>query len=288
MIIKKRSGFTLVELSLSLVFIATLSLIIALLISNTVSSYQKGLILKQVNTLGMDIVDDMRSAIQGSSTKSLTSDCGSFYNNNASIVSCESRGGREFATMTKTGSVQISSGKAEKSNVPLYGAFCTGRYSYIWNSGYFFTTKVEGYPKITGASKASFKYGTGSGTTISDFRLLKIRDDNRAVCISANSMTGDIIDITSFGNAVSETPVDLLKSQELGLAIYNMTASTPVSSAAINSVFYTVSFILGTVQGGVDITASGNFCATPNDYKDENFDYCAINKFNFAARAIGD
>ena len=34
--------------------------------------------------------------------------------------------------------------------------------------------------------------------------------------------------------------------------------------------------------------SSGNFCKTPESFEsDENFDYCAINKFNFAAQAIG-
>ena len=42
------------------------------------------------------------------------------------------------------------------------------------------------------------------------------------------------------------------------------------------------------MQGGINVTAAGNFCAAPNDYgNDQNFDYCSINKFNFAARATG-
>ena len=72
-----------------------------------------------------------------------------------------------------------------------------------------------------------------------------------------------------------------------GLAIYDLYVSTPAESVAKNNLFYSVSFILGTIQGGINITKSGNFCATPDDYGIENFDYCAINKFNFAAQAVG-
>jgi hypothetical protein len=37
------------------------------------------------------------------------------------------------------------------------------------------------------------------------------------------------------------------------------------------------------------VEASGNFCATPEGYNEsvENLDYCAINKFNFAALETG-
>ena len=62
-----RRGFTLVELSLSLVFISILSLTIVLMINNAVESYQRGVTLNQINTVGMDLVDDIRTAVQNSS-----------------------------------------------------------------------------------------------------------------------------------------------------------------------------------------------------------------------------
>ena len=287
---RQLEGFTLVELSLSLIFIATLSLIIALLINNTVSSYRRGLILKQINTVGMDIVDDMRAAVQNSSTKSVTSDCNIVFSDTTDISNCESSGAVNFVTVKKNApKVELDSGTTI-TNVPMIGAFCSGTYSYIWNSGYFFTTKINGYPIITGAEQARFIYGSGTGTTISGFRLLKIRDDDRAVCISAslNGLSNNTFDIRSYGEIVSEEPIDLLRSNDIGLALYDLTTVAPADSSALNSLFYTVSFVLGTAQGGINVAASGNFCAAPNDYQNQNFDYCAINKFNFAARATGD
>ncbi len=286
--LKQRRGFTLVELSLSLVFIAALSLIIALLINSTVSSYRRGLILKQINTVGIDIVDDMRAAIQNSSTKSVTSDCNVVFDSTEAITDCENSGAANFVMIKKNASkIELSAGKTIE-NVPMIGAFCSGTYSYIWNSGYFFTVKDKGYPKIEGVTQASFVYSTNK--TIENFRLLKVRDDDRAVCIAASTSEPftNIFDIRDYGEIVSEEPIDLLKTNDVGLALYDLTVFAPADSTALNSLFYTASFVLGTVQGGINVATSGNFCATPNDYENRNFDYCAINKFNFAARATGE
>ena len=52
---RKRTGFTLVELAISIGFIALLSITVAVITTNLVSAYQRGLTMKQVNTTGMDI-----------------------------------------------------------------------------------------------------------------------------------------------------------------------------------------------------------------------------------------
>ena len=80
----------------------------------------------------------------------------------------------------------------------------------------------------------------------------------------------------------------LTEANDTGLAFYDLTISATADSMAFNSLFYAASFVLGTTQGGVNVKATGNLCATPNDYLNENLDYCAINKFNFAARAMGE
>lgn len=58
-----KAGFTLVELSLSIVLIAVLSIIVISMINNAVSAYHRGLVLNQVNTVGMGLVDDMRLSL---------------------------------------------------------------------------------------------------------------------------------------------------------------------------------------------------------------------------------
>ena len=274
-------GFTLVELSLSLVLIAVLSLIIALLIMNILSSYRRGLALNQVNTAGIDIVDDMRTAVQRSSAKSAIEKCKDVYSGQSeNIARCEENEGREFIVSAKEAVVQ------GVGLVPVTGVFCTGTYSYIWNSGYFFAQKSD----VEGALKTKFTYSNGRNDyTKDDFRLLKVWDTGRIVCVavSKKAFENNTIDVRNEG-LITEEPVDLLASADAGLALYDLSAITSTEKGAVSGgLFYTVSFVLGTVQGGVNIAASGNFCSVPNDYENQSFDYCSINKFNFAARATG-
>ena len=129
-----RSGFTLVELSLSIVFISILSVAVALIISNAISAYHRGVIMNQVNTTGMDLVDDVRSVVQASPSGMVAGLCNGLEEGKDD---CVADGGSKFVSVTVKGKV------GEMENVPLYGAFCTGLYSYVWNSGYFFNEEFE-------------------------------------------------------------------------------------------------------------------------------------------------
>ena len=70
-----KKGFTLVELSLSLAFIGILSITIVLIINNAIATYRRGLTLNQINTVGMDLVDDIRTAVQNSPAKDVEDVC---------------------------------------------------------------------------------------------------------------------------------------------------------------------------------------------------------------------
>ena len=113
---------------------------------------------------------------------------------------------------------------------------------------------------------------------------MKMADSLRSACVLF-SETQEHFDVIGG----TEEPVELISSNNAGgdLAIYDLSATFSTSGVSINSAFYSVSFILGTVQGGINIKAAGNFCNPPNGY-DSSFDYCAINKFNFAAQATGE
>ena len=318
-----RGGFTIVELSLSIVFIAILSLSVVLIMTNAISAYHRGLTLNQVNTTGMELTDDLRAAIQNSPAHSVKSKCSTVYSSNV-IKNCENDKARNFVSVARYATVKKkATGATIGTNVPVFGAFCTGSYSYIWNSGYLFsddyTTNVGG--------KATFKYREIGGSVADynkDFKLLKIKDEDRAVCVAAtrggNTGTGNgsteryyvktgtsatnsyqninaasnqggrEFNITGESyNTIEEEPIDLLAGSN-NLAVYNIVSSAPAEGSAANVLFYSISFVLGTVQGGINIMESGNYCTTPTDYQNaalENFDYCAINKFNFAAEATG-
>lgn len=305
-VMKNKRGFTIIELSLSIVFISTLSILVVVMIANAVSSYHRGVTLNQINTVGMDIVDDIRAAIQGSSARSVMGMCEAVYEgegvDGSAKKNCEDDLGMTLVMAQRTGGVEI--GNVTNTGVPLYGAFCTGGYSYVWNSGYFFS---DDYKVEDGLSRATLKYKLVNDDTIhekADFRLLKVKDGNRLVCraakkernaslsreylssAEAGSNLSAVFDISA--NGIEEEPTDVLEGSG-SLAIYDLTSALPAESGNSNNLFYSVSFILGTVQGGINVMSSGNYCATPGGQNPsvENFDYCAINKFNFAAQATG-
>ena len=301
-----KKGFTLVELSLSIAFIAILSIAIVMVINNTITSYRWGLTLNQLNSTGMDLVDDLRTAVQSSSSESIDSLCSRLYKNGDGLAECLEDHAHNFVAVIKTDTVKIGEGTANGESVsgaPVYGAFCTGSYSYIWNSGYFMSSEY----RVQSMKPAGLKYrGVDGGvkTVYSEsapFKLLKVEDEDRAVCVAAamavsedhyrvnnDDSTPNMFDISDTKYPViAEEPIDILASGgSNNLAIYDLMARTAENDSD-DSLFYTASFILGTVQGGINVVSSSNSCATPNESTIENSDYCSINKFNFAAQANG-
>ena len=271
-----KKGFTLVELSLSIAFIAILSITIALIINDAISTYRRGLTLNQINTTGMDLVDDIRTAVQNSPASSPRNSCKNYKDDFQK--NCEENNGMRLMNVAKTGNVNNIEG------TPLYGAFCTGAYSYIWNSGYLFLEN--------GGDKATYAVYEGDKRTEewNDFRLLKVEDRQRAVCGSVlPDKYNKSEDIESEFKGKDKGPVVLLANDGANpLALYSFTSALPAVDGLNSAAFYSMSFILGTVQGGINVMSMGNFCAAPESFDSaENFDYCAINKFNFAAQANG-
>lgn len=278
---KNKSGFTLIELSLSLVFIGILSLAVAYVINDTIGAYRRGITLSQINMTGIDLVDDMRRIIQESPIRAPVDKCSDYSDMNEKSK-CENDRASRFMYVVKRDNIRVNGEDLE--DIPIYGAFCTGRYSYIWNSGYLFALGKEGENKM-----AKLQYGEDKSTE-GPFRLLRIKDASRSVCgpKDKEKYADNINNNFSVDSSRNDAdPVDLLKSDESngGLALYNLYVPMPARDEADSSALYSVSFILGTVQGGINIKKSGGFCATSGEY--ENFDYCAINKFNFAVLATG-
>lgn len=238
-----KKGFTLVELSFSILFISMLSLAVALLIIDAVTSYRRVIILNEINTVGMELADEIRASIQNAPAGSFEDDA------------------------------VVSYSKEDGEGKVAFGVFCTGKYSYIWNSGY-----------ALGDNDKALKYE-------GPFKLLKIPDIDRNVCDEEKLELESGKDLTEnkFGyNSLSEDPVDVLGGNN-SLALYDLSSVVVGNNAGVNSMLYSASFILGTIQDGIDIKATGNYCKAPDGYSDYSsaLDYCAINKFNFVARANG-
>ena len=290
-----KKGFTMVELSLSIAFLSILSITIVLIITNAVSAYHRGLTLNDVNSVGMDLVNDMRGTIQNSPGTSATSLCATAYTGNEGAKEdCLGDRASKFTSIVHHEMIKIGN-DSEYRKAPIYGAFCTGRYSYIWNSGYAFSPPGVQLKDGNALSRASLQETEG---VLENFKLLKVRDESRSICVNAvkdASENGYDIEAEADKNHPfrltssegNDPPVDLLAAKR-NLAIYDLMIPVPADNSH-GALFYSVSFILGTMQGGINVMAAGDYCATPGGYNSslENLDYCAINKFNFTAQATG-
>ena len=319
---KSRGGFTLIELSISLVFIAILSLTVVLLIQNLAASYRRGLVLNQVNTVGMDLIDDFRSSIQNATSDPVSRMCEVYYPNPESTdrQACMSDNASSFVSVTRMANVKVEGNNL--GELPVYGAFCTGTYTYIWNSGYFrrendvadfdgnIGESTVGDDGISPAEVGTKNFLTQRFRRIKgDFRLLKIYDDERSICVNTMKVlnnTGNIspyhiYDIDDMRNKVpnqfainsgmvsdnANDVVELLKTDKAAdLVLYDLYVAKPAISGTRQNLFYSASFILGTRRGGLNIKQIGDSCKPPNDDFSE-LEYCAINKFNFAVMAGG-
>ena len=317
-----RKGFTIVELSLAIAFIGVLSIIVVLVISNAISAYHRGLTLNQINTVGMDLVEDMRRAVQGSPGILPEDACRIAGEGTDYASKCEDDDGKSllyFVRYIDKNGIKINGNDLEGAGntMPIYGAFCTGKYSYLWNSGYLFNSEVDGNRSGELLERYGLKLNAeigGKSFEEKDFRLIKIKDEKRAICKAASKdgdeylrraylreygLDNNTITLKEAYGVEMDKVERLLGGDDMGnkgsrentrgggnLALYDLTVGNPAKGLNTYSTFYSVSFVLGTIQGGIDVTKSGNYCQAPEEYN-ENFDYCAINKFNFAAQANG-
>lgn len=272
-----------IELSLSMVFVATLLITISLVIAQLGAIYQKGLALRAVNSTGRELIDDFTRTISLAPAKGVSRLCRKYYPSNGTIQDrCVADNAELFAYHEDYRVINIG---GEDKAVPIRGTFCTGRYSYIWNTGYSINN-----PGIDNQNRAEYAI---NGNIVDDFRLVRVVDSERSICKIGIS-TSDYkyspkIGKVRYDLSGYESPMELLTGSEDNLVLYDLVAFPSTLHALTQHTFYSLTFILGTVQGGVDIMSSGDFCtAPPTDDLNTDFNYCAVNKFNFSVRATGD
>jgi type II secretory pathway pseudopilin PulG len=168
--------------------------------------------------------------------------------------------------------------------LPNERRFCTGLVSYVWNEWSAETNNWHGHINRLG------------GTTISHTpaRLVKVRDTNRDYCrtnpTNANQLLYPFV-------RNEDNPEELLGESAENLVLYGFVIFRNNDGKNINrlngQIFYSGSFVLGTrgegagnASGGIDPV--GLTCLPPGDDEQTGLEYyCAINKFNFAQRAMG-
>lgn len=288
-----KSGFTLIELSFAIAFISVLLITITLITNEIVSIYRKGYSIKTVNQVGRDLIDDFQNSITQSPPASISSFCVRAYP--GGNTNCERDNGFASVYLQFYSDITIKNEDTSKM-LPTGGLFCSGKYTYIWNTGYLFNSEAydDAPPQIT----LKYTLAGGASGELRNFHLVKVEDTSRTICASY------LTDATNGGYPVSgtvrsnpasitipepltEVPEEMLKNSDAALALYDFVLFEPARVSSTGRLLFSGSFILGTITGGVDIMTSSNYCKTPANFS-ADFNYCAINKFNFTMQASGN
>lgn len=275
-----KKGFTIIELSLSMVFVGLLLVSIATVTIQITTIYQKGLAIRTVNAAGQELVDEFSRAIKTAPNKGLTYRCNSIGIGDTD--KCTDDGAYTYIYHQDYAIATVNGKPAE---VPTHGVFCTGRYSYLWNTGY----SLGNYDLAD--KKATLEYtlrDSSDKQTLEDFRLIRVVDNASNLCrnhapeyLNSNSTKFEISNL-------KDAPTEFLTKNDNNLVLYDLVIFRPTQHSLTMHSFYSGTFILGTTDGGVDITAAGDYCTEPPDNLSTDFNYCMINKFNFAIRATGE
>ena len=283
-----KTGFTFVELSLSIGFVSTLLIMLTFIIFQMTTIYQKTLSIQAVNDAGRELIDQFSRSISASTVISTYTRCSGV--DDANKENCINDGAFKLIYRQYESDKFKIRGDFPSKPVPTTGNFCTGLYSYIWNTGYV----LDPANPDADIYRAKVKYTDSSGASVesSDFRLLRVYDPLGRVCennLNDNTYTYS----TNNTNITYELPAggapsELLASAESNLALYDLKIFHPARHDYSGQAFYSGTFILATIQGNVDIMANGNYCKEPASNNFGEFTYCAINKFNFASQATGE
>ena len=276
---KQKKAFTIIEFLLAMTVLSVMLMGIVTLTMRILEIYRKGLALRAINATGRDILNDLSRSIGGSpivdnvnptpasgSTDIRWNDIKKVYRNYYN---------------EKTSSSSITNNK----HVQIGGVFCTGAYSYVWNTA----PTIEAYRKNPNSKNNAF---TIEGKV---YKLARFPDTDRVACERVNENSDDL-KTTHISNGIdSRDIVSLISDDDSDLAIYDFVVLPATQNAKTGQIFYSGSFILATMRGGVNVLTNGNFCTgTEQMYNsqveavDQDFNYCAVNKFNFAIRATGE
>lgn len=285
---ESKKGFTLTELAVAIVFISILLLTIATVTLNMVHTYHKGNTMKSINTVGLELIAEFSDAISASSNFDYRSYCAMFSSD--AYDDCINNKGQKFIFQEFTVDDVHLKDLSDKFRAQKYGIFCSGRYTYIWNTGYTMSSNDGTHTK---GSDLYVVDGGGSldGFSIdsdSTYRLKKYQDPSRSLCTqtftdpmdySSNSLNN--INIVSLSSPLSE---ELINTQDL--AIFSLVIDPPIIEESTFNSLYTAHLILGSISGGITMDDDNPQCNMDTD-STYDIEYCATNKFNFTMKANG-
>ena len=230
-----KSGFTLIELMLAMAFIAMLLLAIAMLVINVSTTYNKGLSLKEINQASREIAADLDRSLTATSALDIPTD----GSNTSNIVS------------------------VKDSGVVTGGGFCTGEYSYLWNTNQAISEDNSNLIKNNGVP----------------VRFTKVPDPSLAYCRTVLLGSGDVL------------PTDVQLAQELlapgehslALNSFNVVANTAARDYKTGQALYNFNFIIGSGKVSA-MNSDQTACLGPGE-EGTDLSYCNVQEFTLVLRA---
>lgn len=230
-----RAGFTIVELSLSMVFISVLLLAIALLTLQISTVYNKGLTTKAVNEAGQLLSSDLQRTLNVSESTSV---------------------------------------KMAKDSPATGGRLCVDSTVYAWNYG---RNLSDGFNKF------AVEDGVATASEQRPMRFVRFPSNGIDFCALAED--------EEYPN-IPDSASDLLAQGDVDLAVYKLEIAGPtpeqygypVVGDVSGQMIYPISLVVGSAEssnGSLESNVGG--CAVPVTMTDDQ--YCAVNQFNFTARA---
>ena len=316
-----RQGFTIIEVSIAMAFIAVLLIVIALIISGIMTTFQKGITLKSVNNVGRNLISEFTNAINLAPSIDSTSLCNVYAKDN--IDGCIKDNAYKYIFQERVGTAKDSATPdgQEKQDIQYFGLLCTGKYTYAWNTYYGIEKKqyiTIDYKTSANGPVESIPRNLNPNDKKTYFRLIRFEDTTYNACtqnvdsyynikpeFSSPTASNPTINMTELANkaplAIAAPQDGFLESSEsdVNLDLYEFVIF-PISQDAVTlRSFFSGTFILATNNGDVNIMRTGDYCDPHSAGFEEGqtssmlnlgsgFNYCGINKFNFAARTAGN
>lgn len=263
----KKSGFTIIELMLSMAFISVLLLSIVMISIQAGKMYNRGAVLRSLNQSARDVGDVMRRDFLQANRQQLMTE----------------RSGEDLAGVSRDGLVlKITNGLAES------GRFCLGQYSYLWN-----TAKTLDQISDVDDLSTNPAVVTVDGQPIN---FVRVADPDGALCKQVAGPDNNRYPhaLNPDGNITSllKQPID---KDDVVLSVYNLRV-VPLVDRGDEGLFK-ISYMVGTSkaseiassedeEGAPVINTMDQTCKPPNQ-DESNFDFCAINNFEMIVRTNG-
>lgn len=317
-----KPGFTIVEVTLVTAFVAMLLIAIATVIMSISAIFQKGLTLKGVNTVGRNLITEFTTAINAAPSIDSASLCNMYLSgdsaNRINREACLQDAANNYIFQERMGDFHNNKTNEDYHDVQYYGVFCTGTYSYLWNT--YYGAQSNHTISLTYLDNHGDRKTIPGPDDDESLRLVRFEDKTYHACTQnvnasyqmTNGFYGDPsgassdhvnIDMTQLDNGQpnlmsTEPQQGFLESSDsdVNLDLYEFVIFPPSQDMVTLRAFFAGTFILATNNGDVNIMRGGDYCDPSGAGLDTSsnlfdlgsaFNYCGINKFNFAARTAG-